>query len=128
MAGRMAAVLAGLAIALAGSAGAAEIEEGEVVPVRFYCVAAEPVLDMLALDAAGDVAGSIARFDEAAEAGACVLLDAPLPGRALELLAEAVTSSSGPVEVWSIELGLAPASVYAGFASRAFADIDQETE
>lgn len=96
---------------------AAVIQPGQILPVQFFCVKAEPLLDMLALDAKGDLAAAELRFAEAQASGVCHILPGPISGKAIAFMGGAVTTSSGLVEVWAIELPGAPGPVYAGFKS-----------
>ncbi len=109
-------VAAGMAALLAlDLAQGAVLAPGHIVPVRFFCVAPEPLLDMLALDAAGDPAGAGERFEAARQAGACHALPGPVPGTTIAFMAAGVTTSAGRVEVWTVEIPGVPGSVFAGF-------------
>jgi hypothetical protein len=118
-------IAAGFAALLAFdlAAGAAPtIQPGAVLPVRFFCVAPEPVLDMLALDAEGRVPAAHARFEAARAAGLCHALDGVAPATAVAFLAGAVTATAGPVEVWRVRIEGVDGEAYAGFRVEAIGD------
>lgn len=88
---------------------------GHILPVRFFCVTPEPLLDMLALDAAGDPGAAGERFEAARQAGACHALASPVPGTTIAFMAAGVTTSAGRIEVWAVAIAGVPDSVFAGF-------------
>ena len=110
-------MLAAVLAAFSFVAQAAVIQPGQILPIRFFCTNPEPLLDMLALDKPGQLEAVNARFAQAQADGACFVMPSVMPGRAVEFLAEGDTDSSGPVEIWAIELPGAPELVFGGFRS-----------
>ena len=108
-------LLAAVLAAFSFVAQAAVIQPGQIIPVRFFCLNPEPLLDMLALDVQGGQEAVSTRFAQAQTDGVCFVLDSAIPGQAVEFLAEAKTASSGMVEIWALQLPGAPDVVFGGF-------------